>query len=59
MKSYLSFLLVKDWENLDKDETISGVIVYAGIFRNMVRDVLDFALVFVLLKITPRQVAYH
>jgi hypothetical protein len=30
---------VKDWESLNKDETVSRVIVYAGIFRNMVCDV--------------------
>lgn len=58
-KATYSFLPVKDRENLDKDKTVSGIIVYAGIFRNMVCDVLDLFLVFMLLKIKPRQVAYH
>lgn len=30
---------MKDWESLNKDETVSRVIVYVGIFRNMVCDV--------------------
>lgn len=41
---------MKDWENLDEDKTVSGIIVYAGIFRNMVCDVLDLCFGFYIAK---------
>lgn len=49
-KATYSFLPVKDQENLDKDKTVSGIIVYAGIFRNVVCDVLDLCFGFYVTK---------